>query len=115
MMTGPELKQLRISLGEAIGRRLSVADMTKIVGLAPAKGADTWRKWEDGARPSGPVATLMSILRLACSSKRPSPDILRGAAMACQRYGIDFRGGVREYLPPPNPSSLERPSPSPSR
>jgi hypothetical protein len=70
MMTGPDLKQLRISLGEAIGRRLSVADMAKIAGLAPANGADTWRKWEDGAGPSGPVATLMSILRLASNSER---------------------------------------------
>jgi hypothetical protein len=94
MMTGAELKQLREDLGAAIGRRLSVADMVKIVGLAPANGADTWRKWEDGAGPSGPVATLMSILRLASNSERPSPDMLRGAAMACQRYGIDFRGGV---------------------
>jgi hypothetical protein len=41
MMTGSDLKQLRISLGEAIGRRLSVADMAKIAGLAPANGADT--------------------------------------------------------------------------
>jgi hypothetical protein len=93
-MTGPELKQLRADLGGAIGRRLSVADMAKIAGLAPANGADTWRKWEDGAGPSGPVATLMSILRLASNSERLSPDMLRGAAMACQRYGIDFRGGV---------------------
>jgi hypothetical protein len=39
------------------------------------------------------VATLMSILRLASNSERLS-DMLRGAAMACQRYGIDFRGGA---------------------
>ena len=32
-MTGPELKQLRTDLGEAIGRRLSVNDMTKLCGL----------------------------------------------------------------------------------
>jgi len=93
-MTGPELKQLREDIGAAIGRRLSVADMAKIAGLAPANGGDTWRKWEDGAGPSGPVATLMSIFRLACSSERPSPDMLRGAAMACQRFGIDFHGGA---------------------
>ena len=91
-MTGPEPKDLRQHLGETIGRRLSVADMAKLVGLAPANGADTWRKLEDGAGPSGPVATLMSILRLAC--ERPSPEMQRGAAMACQRYGIDFRGGA---------------------
>ena len=91
-MTGPELKQLREDLGAAIGRRLSVADMAKIAGLAPANGGDTWRKWEDGAGPSGPVAALMSILRLACNSELPSPDMLRGAAMACRRLGVDFQG-----------------------
>jgi hypothetical protein len=64
-MTGPELKQLRHDLGEAIGRRLSLADMAKICGLAPANGADTWRKWEDGAGPSGPVAALLSIFKWA--------------------------------------------------
>ncbi|MBR0693627.1 hypothetical protein [Bradyrhizobium lablabi] len=61
-MTGEELKQLRHDLGEAIGRRLSVADMAKIVGLAPRNGADTWRKWEEGDGPSGPVAVLMSLI-----------------------------------------------------
>jgi hypothetical protein len=40
------------------------------------------------------VATVMLIFRLACNSERPSPDMLRGAAMAYRRYGIDFRGGV---------------------
>lgn len=64
-MTGPELKQLRHDLGEAIGRRLSVADMARICGLAPASGADTWRKWEEGAGPSGPVAALAAILGAA--------------------------------------------------
>ena len=93
-MTGSELKDLRHSLGDAIGRRLSLADMAKLCGLAPANGADTWRKWEDGAGPSGPVAALMSILRLACNSELASPDMLRGAAMACLRFDIDFRGGA---------------------
>ena len=93
-MTGPELKDLREDLGHAIGRRLSVDDMAKVAGLAPGNGAETWRKWEDGAGPSGPVAALMSIFRLACNSELPSPDMLRGAAMASRRLGIDFRGGV---------------------
>lgn len=93
-MTGPELKQLRQDLGEAIGRRLSTADMARICGLAAASGADTWRKWEDGAGPSGPVAAQMHLLQLASNEYRPGPDMLRGAAMACQRFGIDFRGGV---------------------
>jgi hypothetical protein len=93
-LTGAELKQLRHDLGDAIGMRLSVADMAKICGLAPANGADTWRKWEDGAGPSGPVASLMSILQLASTSYSLSPDMLRGAALACQRFGVDFRGGT---------------------
>ena len=71
-MTGPELKQLRHDLGDAIGRRLSLADMAKLCGLAPANGADTWRKWEDGAGPSGPVAALLSILAYA-SDRHPVP------------------------------------------
>ena len=61
-MTGPELKQLRADLGGAIGRRLSVNDMAKLCGLAPKNGGDTWRKWEEGDGPSGPVAALLSIL-----------------------------------------------------
>jgi hypothetical protein len=95
-MTGDELKQLRADLGEAIGRRLSDSDMAALIGLADPKrnGKDTYRKWEDGAGPSGPVTTLLSLFRLACNSELPSPDMLRGAAMACQRFGIDFRGGV---------------------
>ena len=67
-MTGAELKQMREDLGHAIGRRLSTADMARICGLAPKNGADTWRKWEEGEGPSGPVATLISIL--ACASNR---------------------------------------------
>lgn len=77
-MTGAELKQLRTDLGDAIGRRLSVADMAKIVGLAPANGAETWRKWEDGAGPSGPVAALMSVLSYA-SDRHPIPPLVGSA------------------------------------
>jgi hypothetical protein len=53
-MTGAELKQLRHDLGDAIGRRLSVTDMAKICGLAPANGADTWRKWRMALGPAVP-------------------------------------------------------------
>jgi hypothetical protein len=70
-MTGDELKQLRHDLGEAVGQRLSTADMARICGLAPKNGADTWRKWEEGEGPSGPVAALMSIYAWAA---RPSTD-----------------------------------------
>ncbi|MCC8963739.1 hypothetical protein H8A95_15825 [Bradyrhizobium sp. Pear76] len=93
-MTGDELKDIREDLGNAIGRRLSVADMAKIVGMAPANGADTWRKWETGAGPSGPVAAQLDLLKLASLEHNPGPDMLRGAAVASQRFGVDFKGGV---------------------
>lgn len=65
-MTGPELKQLRAVLGDAIGRRLSLVDMAKLCGLSPGNAADTIRKWEDGAgHPTGPVAALLSIIAAA--------------------------------------------------
>lgn len=93
-MTGAELKQLRHDLGDAIGRPLLLADMAKLCGLAPANGAETIRKWEFGAGPSGPVASLLSLLRLACNGELPSPDMLRGAAMASKQFGLEFRGGA---------------------
>jgi hypothetical protein len=67
-MTGPELKQLRQDIGEAIGRSLSAADMAKLSGLAPGN-ADTIRKWEVTG-PSGPVAELLGILAMA-SDRHP--------------------------------------------
>lgn len=75
-MTGDELKQMRHDLGEAIGRRLSVADMAKLCGLAPANGADTWRKWEEGAGPSGPVAALVSLYADGLKSLRDSEGFM---------------------------------------
>lgn len=93
-MTGAELKQLRHDIGEAIGKRLSVADMARICGLAPANGADTWRKWEDGAGPSGPVAAQLEILQLASNSHPIPPHMLLGANSACARFNVDYRGGV---------------------
>ncbi len=67
-MTGPELKQLRADLAEAIGRELTAADMAKLCGLA-AGGADTIRRWEV-AGPSGPAAELLRILAMA-SDRHP--------------------------------------------
>ena len=66
-MTGPELKQLRHDLSEATGRRLSLSDMARIAGLKDPdrNGKDTFRKWEDGEGPSGPVAALMSLFAYA--------------------------------------------------
>ena len=68
-MTGPELKQLRQDLGDAIGRALSAADMAKLCGLAPGDGADTIRRWEVTG-PSGPAGKLLHILAMA-SDRHP--------------------------------------------
>src|SRR5437764_10762192 len=68
-MTGPELKHLRVDLGDAIGRTLSAADMAKLCGLASGDGADTIRRWEV-AGPSGPAAALLRILAMA-SDRHP--------------------------------------------
>lgn len=96
-MTGPELKQLREDLGAAVGKRLSVADMAKLCGLAPANGADTIRKWEDGAGPSGPVAALLSIL--ANASDRYAAPLTEATYRLPMRYGdsvvVDDLAAVR--------------------
>jgi hypothetical protein len=67
-MTGPELKQLRTDLSEAIGRELTAADMAKLCGLSEG-GADTIRRWEV-AGPSGPAGELLRILAMA-SDRHP--------------------------------------------
>jgi hypothetical protein len=68
-VTGPELKQLREDLGDAIGRSLSAAEMAKLCGLAPGTGADMIRKWEVTG-PSGPAAEQLRILAMA-SDRHP--------------------------------------------
>jgi hypothetical protein len=93
-MTGPELKQLRRDLGDAIGRRMSLTDMAMICGLAQANGADTIRKWEDGAGPSGPVAAQLELLQLASASYEIPRQMMIGAFAACQRFSVDYRGGL---------------------
>lgn len=67
-MTGPELKQLRADLGEAIGRQLTPADMAKLCGLE-AGGAETIRRWEVSG-PSDSAARQLRILAMA-SDKHP--------------------------------------------
>jgi hypothetical protein len=69
LVTGPELKQLREDLGDAIGRSLSAAEMAKLCGLAPGDGADTILKWEVTG-PSGPAAELLRIVAMA-SDRHP--------------------------------------------
>lgn len=63
-MTGPELKAIRRTISEAVGDRLSHLDMAALCGLSDpgGNGADTYRKWENGDGPSGPVATLLLFL-----------------------------------------------------
>jgi hypothetical protein len=75
-MTGPEMKSIRHGLSEAIGRRLSLADMAKLCGLKDpgGNGRDTYRKWEDGEGPSGPVAILLSLYAEALPSDFGSVD-----------------------------------------
>jgi hypothetical protein len=68
-MTGPELKQLREDLGEAIGTPLTARDMAKLCGLPAANGGDTIRRWEV-AGPSGPAGELLRILAMA-SDRHP--------------------------------------------
>jgi hypothetical protein len=68
-VTGPELRQLRDDLGEAIGKKLSAADMAKLCSLAPEDGADTIRRWEITG-PSGPAGELFRILAMA-SDRHP--------------------------------------------
>jgi hypothetical protein len=68
-VTGPELKQIRQDLGDAIGRPLSAADMAKLCGLEGRDGADTIRRWEVTG-PSGPAGKLLHILAMA-SDRHP--------------------------------------------
>jgi hypothetical protein len=70
-VTGPELRQLRTDLGEALGKALSTADMAKLCGLAPNE-ADTFRRWEVSGL-TGPAAELLRILAMA-SDRYPILD-----------------------------------------
>jgi DNA-binding transcriptional regulator YiaG len=63
-LTGPELKQLRKDLSDALGKQLSAADMARLCGLAPGAGPDTIRRWEVSG-PSGPADKLLGILAMA--------------------------------------------------
>jgi hypothetical protein len=68
------MKAIRHGLSEAIGRRLSLADMARLVGLAPLNGAWTYRKWEEGDGPSGPVALLLKIYASAVPAGSDSEE-----------------------------------------
>ncbi|MBR0899556.1 hypothetical protein JQ616_31775 [Bradyrhizobium tropiciagri] len=63
-MTGPELRKLREHLGEALGLKLTAADMAKLCGLPAAGGAEKLRKWEVTG-PTPKVAGLLRVLAMA--------------------------------------------------
>jgi hypothetical protein len=84
-VTGPELRQLRDDLGEAIGRPLSAADIAKLCGLPAGNGADTIRKWEVTG-PSGPAGELLRILAMA-SDRHPILENFN----VFDRFNIDER------------------------
>ena len=102
IVTGAEFKQLRIDLGEAIGRPLSAADMAKLCGLPRAGGADTIRRWEVSG-PAGPVAERLRVLAMA-SERYPILEKFN----VFDRFDIDekerparraeFRNRMREEL-----------------
>jgi hypothetical protein len=71
-MTGPELKQLRIDLSEAVGRELTAADMAKLCGLPQGEGNVTIKRWEV-AGPSAPAAKVLRVLAMA-SERYPILD-----------------------------------------
>ena len=105
-MTGPELRQLRIDLGEAIGRPLTAADMAKLCGLPDADGANTIRKWEVTG-PSGPVSELLRILAMA-SDRYPILDMfnvferhdvpVKDRPARRQAFREQMRGDVRRRI-----------------
>ncbi len=63
-MNGPEFKQLRVDLGEAIGRPLSASDMARLCGLPASGGAETVLRWEVKG-PSAAVAEKLRVLAMA--------------------------------------------------
>jgi hypothetical protein len=62
-MNGEDVNRSRHLIGDRIGRRLSFSDMSKLVGLSPANGADTFRKWETNGS-SGPGGAVLEIMVL---------------------------------------------------
>ncbi len=63
-MTGPELKQLRTDLSEALGKELSAADMARLCGLDEPGGASMIKRWEVTG-PSGPATKVLRVLAMA--------------------------------------------------
>lgn len=62
-MTGDQVKQIREALGIALQRRISQADLARMLQLAPASGKDTVRSWEDGKKDvGGPASVALQLL-----------------------------------------------------
>jgi hypothetical protein len=91
-MTGEELKRLRLDLGEAIGRPLSVKDFAKLCGLPPESGGGTILEWENGYGPIGPVVALLSLLS-AGSEKYPIGEEIISESDA-EFYRAMMRAGI---------------------
>ncbi|MCP1829748.1 hypothetical protein J2R76_006448 [Bradyrhizobium sp. USDA 4532] len=68
-MTGPELKKLREHLSEALGRKLTAADMAKLCGLSAAGGAEKLRRWE----VTGPTPKVAAVLRVLAMASEHYP------------------------------------------
>ncbi|MBC9880827.1 hypothetical protein G8O24_26225 [Bradyrhizobium sp. INPA01-394B] len=83
-MTGPELKQLRDDLSDAIERKLTAADMAKLCGLPETGGADTIRRWE----VRGPTLAATKVLRVLAMASERYPIL--------EKFDIFDRHDVRE-------------------
>lgn len=83
-MTGPELKQLRNDLSDALGRKLTATDMARLCGLPEAGGADTIRRWE----VSGPTVEATKVLRVLAMASERYPIL--------EKFDIFDRHDIRE-------------------
>ena len=83
-MTGPELKQLRADLSDALERKLTAADMAKLCGLPEQGGSDTIRRGE----VSGPTASATKVLRVLAMASERYPIL--------EKFDIFDRHDVRE-------------------
>ena len=83
-MTGPELKQLRADLSDALERKLTAADMARLCGLPEKGGADTIRRWE----VSGPTPSATKVLRVLAMASERYPIL--------EKFDIFDRHDVRE-------------------
>jgi len=91
-VTGPELKKLREHLGEALGRKLTVADMAKLCGLAGAGSAEKLRKWE----VTGPTPKVASLLRVLAMASEHYPILEKFDVFDRHDVPVKDRGARRQ-------------------